>query len=190
MTFAFSSCKAQTKDKINLSKIIFHSSRCNGTCPSIDLEIDSTKSLFVDREYFKTKSETDKHYSGQFKGVLSQSEYDKLLAHLQKSNIDILKFPDVTCCDGVITKISTCVKKSCSSSKKWFKKYKSFVIIGDITFNEGIMTNIPTCVKRVVAIARCGWGSNKSVEKKKILYSLYFFCLVFKHSRFCQLLTL
>ena len=101
LILALSSCEAQTKDKINLSKIIFHSSRCNGTCPRIDLEIDSSKNLFVDREYFKTKSETDKRFSGQFKGVLSQADYNKLFGLLQNSNIDTLKFQKSDLMDGV-----------------------------------------------------------------------------------------
>ena len=101
LTVFVSSCKAQSKDKINLSKIIFHSSRCNGTCPKIDLEIDSSKNLFVDREYFKTKSETDKRFSGQYKGVLSQQDFDKLLGLLLSSNIDKLKFPKSDLMDGV-----------------------------------------------------------------------------------------
>ena len=101
LTVSLLSCKAQSKDKINLSKIIFHSSRCNGTCPRIDLELDSSKNLFVDREYFKTKSETDKRFSGQFKGILSQEDYNKLLGLLLSSNIDRLKFPKSDLMDGV-----------------------------------------------------------------------------------------
>lgn len=93
LTLPFLDSKAQTKDKINLSKIVFHLSRCNGTCPRIDLEIDSSKNLYVDREYFKTKSETDTRFSGQFKGVLSQQDYDKLLELLLSANIDQLEFP-------------------------------------------------------------------------------------------------
>lgn len=105
LTFASSFCNAQSKDKINLSKIIFHSSRCNGTCPRIDLEIDSSKSLFVDREYFKTKSETDKRFSGQFKGLLSQEDYNKLLGLLHSCNIDNLNFPSSDMMDGIETTI-------------------------------------------------------------------------------------
>lgn len=105
LTIAMSSCKDQSKGKLNLSKIIFHSSRCNGTCPRIDLEIDSSKNLFVDREYFKTKSETDQRFSGQFKGVLSQEDYNKLLELLQSCNIDALKFPNSDLMDGVETTI-------------------------------------------------------------------------------------
>ena len=94
-------CKAQSKEKIDLSKIIFHSSRCNGTCPRIDLEIDSSKNLFIDREYFKTKSETDQRYSGQFKGILIEEDYNKLIKFLQDCNLNTLKFPNSDLMDGV-----------------------------------------------------------------------------------------
>jgi Domain of unknown function (DUF6438) len=97
MTLSF--CNAQSSNKLNLSKIIFHLSRCNGTCPKIDLEIDSAKNVYVSREYFKSKSETDKTYSGQFKGNLSQKDYNKLLKLLQSSNIDTLTFPSTTMVD-------------------------------------------------------------------------------------------
>ena len=66
LTFAFCFSEAQTVDKIQLDKIIFHSSRCNGTCPSIDLEIDSSKNIFVNREYYKSKSNIDIRFSGLF----------------------------------------------------------------------------------------------------------------------------
>lgn len=98
-------CKAQSNDKINLSKIIFHLSRCNGACPRIDLEIDSSKNLYVDREYFKTKSETDWRYSGRFKGILTEDEYNNLVKLLQNCELKTLKFPDSDLMDGVVVTI-------------------------------------------------------------------------------------
>ncbi|MFT3934158.1 MAG: DUF6438 domain-containing protein [Chitinophagaceae bacterium] len=99
------SCNAQSGDNLRLSKIIFHSSRCNGICPQIDLEIDSAKNIYVNREYFKTKSLTDERFSGQFKGVLSQTEYNKLLEILKSSNINELKFPNSDIMDVAETTI-------------------------------------------------------------------------------------
>ena len=105
MTFAFFFCKAQSVSKVHFTKIIFHSSRCNGACPKIDLEIDSSKNVFVSREYYKTKSDIYKHFSGQFIGTLDESKYVKLTELLQNCKLDALTFPDITCCDGVITTI-------------------------------------------------------------------------------------
>ena len=96
-----SGCSAQSSDKLNLSKLIFHSSRCNGLCPKFDIEIDSTKNIFVNREYFKTKSEIDKKVSGQFKGVLTDEDFNKLLGLLKDINLETLTFPKSGLMDGV-----------------------------------------------------------------------------------------
>ena len=98
-------CNSQSHDKIDLSKIIFHLSRCNGACPRIELEIDSSKKLFVDREYFKTKSETDPRYSGRFKGILTEDEFNKLVKLLQDCDLKTLKFPNSDLMDIVIVTI-------------------------------------------------------------------------------------
>ncbi len=105
LTFAFSFCQAQTVEKIHLTKIIFLSSHCNGMCPIINLAIDSNRNVFVTRQYYKTKSNTDNRYSGQYVGSLTESNYIKLIELLQKCNLDTLQFPDITCCDGPITTI-------------------------------------------------------------------------------------
>lgn len=120
LTCASSFCIAQISDSIHLEKIVFHSSRCFGTCPQIDLEIDSNKNVYVSREYFKSRSETDTLFSGQFKGILQQDDYNKLIGILQNCNLDSLKFPDKTCCDGVITTIIIYF----NGQRKYFKSMK------------------------------------------------------------------
>lgn len=95
----------QKKNKMKFEKLIFHSSRCNGTCPKIDLAIDSHRNILVNREFFITKSQTDKSKSGQFKGNLTPEKFNELLQVLQKSNYENLQFPDITCCDDVVTTI-------------------------------------------------------------------------------------
>jgi hypothetical protein len=104
----FYGCWSQTtnhdkKNKMKFEKLIFHSSRCNGTCPRIDLEIDSSQAILVNREFFITKSETDLSKSGQFKGLLSTEKFNEFLNELALSNYENLEFPNVACCDGVIT---------------------------------------------------------------------------------------
>lgn len=105
LTFAFGFCKGQTVDKILLEKIIFHSSRCNGSCPSLDPKIDSSRKIFVNRKYYKTKSGLDKRFSGQFSGSLDQSKYNKLIELLQNCSLDVLQFPAIICCDAPIITI-------------------------------------------------------------------------------------
>lgn len=82
---------ANRADDLKFSKLIYHLSRCNGTCPSMDLEIDN-KAVYVNREFYKTKSTLDSANSGRFKGTLSQEQYNKLIEVLKKSNLDKLEF--------------------------------------------------------------------------------------------------
>ena len=95
------SCKSQSAgnakpaDDLKLSKLVYHISRCNGSCPSIDLEIDSSKAVYVNREFYKTKSEMDSANSGRFKGTLTQEQDSKLMEVLKKSNLDSLEFAPV-----------------------------------------------------------------------------------------------
>ncbi|WP_163356869.1 DUF6438 domain-containing protein [Dysgonomonas sp. 25] len=97
LLLTFSSCKTQENrgdNQMNFSKLIFHKSRCNGTCPTISLEIDNERNIYIEREYFKTKSETDPLNSGRFKGKLSESNYTYLLNLLKNCDLDTLEFPE------------------------------------------------------------------------------------------------
>jgi Domain of unknown function (DUF6438) len=109
-TLAFNSCGTQgnvstpgTGD--NFEKLIYHSSRCNGTCPQIDFQVDSTRTIIVNREYFVSKGGTDSARSGHFKGVLDPINYAQLLKILDSVDYKNLKFPDIQCCDGIIKTI-------------------------------------------------------------------------------------
>ncbi len=104
-TCCFSWAQTKANDKMNFEKIVFHSSRCNGTCPQIDFQIDSKKNIVIDRVFYKTKSTIDNSKTGKFKGSLDNKTYNKLLQMLKKSDFENLKFPDVDCCDGVVTTI-------------------------------------------------------------------------------------
>ncbi len=84
--------EAKPADEFKYSKIVYHLGRCNGTCPSMDLEIDSTKAVYVNREFYKTKSEIDSANSGRFKGKRTPSQDSLLVDVLKKSNLDSLEF--------------------------------------------------------------------------------------------------
>jgi len=94
-------CKSQPAgttepaDDFKFSKLVYHLGRCNGTCPSMDLEIDSSKAVYVNREFYKTKSEIDSANSGRFKGQLTPQQDSLLIDVLKKSNLDSLEFPQV-----------------------------------------------------------------------------------------------
>jgi len=95
------SCKTQPAanskpvDEFQVTKVIYHLGRCNGMCPSMDLEIDSNKAVYVNREFYKTKSEVDSANSGRFKGKLTAEQDKNLIEVLKKSNLDSLEFAPV-----------------------------------------------------------------------------------------------
>ena len=93
------------KDKLIFEKIIYHSSHCYGTCPGIDLQIDSNRIITLKRDVWKAKGVTNIPESGSFKGRLDPKAYFNLIAILISSDYVNLKFPPVDCCDGVITTI-------------------------------------------------------------------------------------
>lgn len=102
--------KAQPTDnpddkKLVFEKLIYHSSRCYGTCPQIDLEIDSNLNIALKREFWKRKGVRDKRMSGSFKGKIKSGVYNNLVAHLIACDYINLKFPPILCCDAVITTI-------------------------------------------------------------------------------------
>jgi hypothetical protein len=100
------SCKSQPAgavgepvDEFKVGKVVYHLSRCNGTCPSMDLEIDSARNVYVNREFYKTKSLIDSANSGTFKGKLTPAQDSLLTDVLKKSNLDSLAFPEVGIAD-------------------------------------------------------------------------------------------
>lgn len=89
------SYNAKASNKMDFFKVIFHSTRCNGACPSIALEIDSSGNVYVNRTYYKTKSEVDLPYSGKFKGRLAADKYQQLLEALKACDFDTLSSREI-----------------------------------------------------------------------------------------------
>jgi len=118
-----------------LSKLVYHLSRCNGTCPSIDLEIDSNKAVYVSREFYKTKSEIDSTNSGRFKGTLTQAQDKLLMEILKKSNLDSLEFAPV----GIADVPETTIIIYYNGKRKYLKSERPPVAANDlITFLKSI----------------------------------------------------
>lgn len=128
------SCKSQpagnakSSDELELSKLVYHVSRCNGTCPSMDLEIDSNKTVYVNREYYKTKSEIDSANSGRFKGLLTPEQDNKLMEVLKKSNLDSLKFASV----GIADVPETTIIVYYNGKRKYLKSERPPVVANDL----------------------------------------------------------
>jgi hypothetical protein len=111
-----------------LSKIVYHLSRCNGSCPSMDLEIDSNKTVYVNREYYKTKSDLDSSRSGRFKGTLTREQHIKLVEVLKKSNLDSLQFTPV----GIADIPETTIIVYYNGKRKYLKSAKPPVAANDL----------------------------------------------------------
>jgi molecular chaperone DnaK (HSP70) len=60
-------------------KLVFHSSRCYGTCPEIHFQIDRNGIMMLNRQFYQSKSESDTSKSGNFKGFLTKEQFKKLL---------------------------------------------------------------------------------------------------------------
>jgi hypothetical protein len=95
----------QNAQPLVFTKIVYHSSRCYGTCPEIDLQIDSSRNILLHRQFWKSKGETEDHRSGNFIGSIDTRTYSNLIAILISSNYTKLKFPPEFCCDAPLTTI-------------------------------------------------------------------------------------
>ncbi|WP_298393510.1 DUF6438 domain-containing protein [Flavobacterium sp.] len=83
---------ASKKKEPQFDKVIFHTSKCFGTCPEYHLEINDNKEikLFIEKAYIKRTLDTSK--IGYYKGKLGNETYDELTnliktIDLQKSGI-------------------------------------------------------------------------------------------------------
>lgn len=101
----FGACRQY--EKIKLEKIIFHSTRCFGSCPAYHAQIDSTRTLLLYSEYVdKTPdintdlNNPDTTEMGYFTGQVSDRQYNELVAELENVGPDNLDFDGRDCCDG------------------------------------------------------------------------------------------
>jgi len=94
------------KDKsITFEKIIYHTTSCFGSCPTIDLEIDSNRNVYLKGQFYKGNSmfEIDSVSSGQFIGRLNETLFTELIDIIQTCNMKTLVFPEIHGADGPVT---------------------------------------------------------------------------------------
>ncbi len=86
-TFFILSC-ASKKSEIKFEKIIFHTSKCFGTCPEYHLELNKKKEikLYVEKTYQKRKIDTLK--IGYYKGKLDKKTYSELISLIEEIDIE------------------------------------------------------------------------------------------------------
>ena len=145
---ACSFCNAQTTLK-GFTKLVYHSSYCFGSCPKIDMQIDSKRNIYVYRD---SDAETAKlngaSAKGYFKGVLDVKTYNRLLKTLLKSKYNRQQWPDVTCCDAVVTTIIVYVNNKRTYLRSMTPPKQANELI-DLLFDIGLQTPLqPTNEKK------------------------------------------
>jgi hypothetical protein len=94
------------KDKsIHFEKIIYHTTSCFGSCPTIDLEINKNRNIYLKGAFYKENSEykIDSIKTGQFMGKLNETLYNELINILQTCNLKKLTFPERDGQDAPVT---------------------------------------------------------------------------------------
>lgn len=92
-------------NSIVFEKIIYHTTSCFGSCPTIDLEIRNDKSVYLKGEFYKENPtyEIDSIKSGQFIGKLNDTLFTELIDILQTSNLRKMSFPERNGADAPVT---------------------------------------------------------------------------------------
>jgi hypothetical protein len=98
--------KEYNRDRsIVFEKIIYHTTSCYGTCPTIDLEIDSNRNIYLSGSFYDSTSmfKKDTAASGNFTGRLNETQYNRLISILQTCNLKTLEFPERMGADAPVT---------------------------------------------------------------------------------------
>ena len=82
------SCASKKNDN-GFEKIIFHTSKCFGTCPEYHLELNQKKEikLFIEKAYKKRTLDTLK--IGYYKGKIDNETYSELISLIEKIDLEL-----------------------------------------------------------------------------------------------------
>lgn len=85
--FILISCASKKSDN-GFEKIIFHTSKCFGTCPEYHLELNKKKEikLFIEKAY--NKRAIDSLKIGYYKGKLDNEKYSELISLIEKIDLE------------------------------------------------------------------------------------------------------
>lgn len=86
--FILTSC-ASKKDDTKFEKIIFHTSKCFGTCPEYHLELNQKREIKLHIEKIYNKRTLDTLKIGYYRGKLDDETYSELKSIIEK--IDLKK---------------------------------------------------------------------------------------------------
>ncbi|MDB5200637.1 MAG: hypothetical protein JWQ27_46 [Ferruginibacter sp.] len=116
-------------------KLRFSSSTCNGTCPSISMNIYADKKIEFSRIIYKSKGRADTSLSHNFKGQLEESEFNYFIKLINQINWDTLTVANLDCCDAPIITIAL-------SYAHEYRLYKSMQMPGSLNTLIRYLTNI------------------------------------------------
>ncbi len=110
-SFVFTIKGCKQNEEIRLEKIIFHTSRCMGSCPEYHAQIDNDRLILLHAEYVSKSStpinlyDPDTARMGYFKGKVREEHYAELEGVLQNIRLSHLRFNGITCCDASVITI-------------------------------------------------------------------------------------
>lgn len=100
-----------TNPKFKLEKLVFRTSACYGSCPILNLNLNSDRKIELEATYFdKNGIYGIEEKSGSFTGEIDEQTYNELLELLIQAKIDLFNIiPNdfELCCDGAIKTIIT-----------------------------------------------------------------------------------
>lgn len=92
---------------LQIEKIVFHTTRCFGTCGTYHMEFDKNGSFKLFAEFihndYNWKGDTAHH--GYYRGKMPGATYDTLIRALQTCNLRTLRMTSQECCDAPLLTI-------------------------------------------------------------------------------------
>jgi hypothetical protein len=129
----------------HFEKLIFHTTVCFGSCPVLDIQIDSNKEILYHALIPKNKSRLSPSDTFNCKGTLRQPEYDQLLRLLKTSNLRNLQYNVQTCCDAPLITLIVYY----NGERKYIQSMSLPPVINDLIFflyhlnEKAVLKNIP-----------------------------------------------
>lgn len=127
----------------NFTRLIFNTSACFGSCPVINLEISSDKSIRYSGNYFKDENfnKIDSARFGNFTGQLSDQLYNELIDLIITSKITEMdnNQNQILCCDAAI---KTLILYHNDTRKYYKAMFEPSALRGLISFLYSINQNL------------------------------------------------
>lgn len=146
LTALFFSC-ASKKNSINFEKITFHSSRCFGNCPILNLQVNKDKTLRLSKQeiFIRQKMSNKEGFEAEkdfeyFTGKISDTLYGELLTEIIRT--DTISFKGQNCCDAPFKTITIYYNGKRKQIETMFppqKGEKLISILYEITKSENLL---------------------------------------------------